>query len=104
VASRYARHFETVAARYDGLRGELADDVLDLLVREGDLAGRRVLDVGCGTGRTAAGLTARFGCTVTGVDASREMLAVSRARAPAADFLEGRAERLPVADGASSGR
>jgi ubiquinone/menaquinone biosynthesis C-methylase UbiE len=98
--------FGARAATYDELRpvDERWHEVYDALVLEGDLAGRRVLDVGCGTGRTAAGLTARFGCTVTGVDASREMLAVSRARAPAADFLEGRAERLPVADGASSGR
>jgi ubiquinone/menaquinone biosynthesis C-methylase UbiE len=100
VASPYARHFDTVAARYDGLRGELADEVLDLLVREGALAGRRVLDIGCGTGRTAAALTARFECAVTGVDASPEMLAAARERAPAADFREGRAERLPVSGGA----
>lgn len=100
MAHDYARHFDTVACRYDGLRDELADDVLDLLVREADLAGRRVLDVGCGTGRTAAALTARFGCTVTGVDPSPEMLAIARERAPATDFRDGRAERLPVADGA----
>ena len=100
MAHHYARHFDAVAARYDGLRDELADDALDLLVRDGDLAGRSVLDVGCGTGRTAAALTARFGCAVTGVDPSPEMLAVARERAPAAEFREGRAERLPVADGA----
>jgi ubiquinone/menaquinone biosynthesis C-methylase UbiE len=100
VAHDYAPHFNGVAARYDGLRDELADDALELLVREADLAGRSVLDVGCGTGRTAAALTARFGCAVTGVDPSPEMLAVARERAAGADLRQGRAERLPVADGA----
>jgi ubiquinone/menaquinone biosynthesis C-methylase UbiE len=100
VGHDYARHFDAVASRYDGLRDELADDVLGLLVREAELGGRGVLDVGCGTGRTAAALTARFGCAVTGVDPSGEMLAVARERAPAADFREGRAEALPVVDGA----
>ena len=41
-----------------------------------------MLDVGTGTGRAAIGL-ARAGATVTGVDASAEMLDVARARAGA---------------------
>jgi SAM-dependent methyltransferase len=44
------------------------------------IEGRAVLDVGTGTGRAAIGL-ARRGATVTGVDASTEMLDVARARA-----------------------
>jgi 2-polyprenyl-3-methyl-5-hydroxy-6-metoxy-1,4-benzoquinol methylase len=43
-------------------------------------AGRRVLDVGTGTGRAAL-LLARAGAIVTGVDASEEMLGVARRRA-----------------------
>lgn len=48
----------------------------------GDIAGRRILDVGAGTGRAAMAL-ARRGGRVTGVDASAEMLKVARERATA---------------------
>ncbi len=43
----------------------------------GDVTGRKVLDLGCGTGRHAI-LLARAGALVTGVDFSEEMLAVAR--------------------------
>jgi ubiquinone/menaquinone biosynthesis C-methylase UbiE len=44
------------------------------------LAGQRVLDVGCGTGRLAAALSQHS--SVWGIDASPEMLAVARRRVP----------------------
>jgi SAM-dependent methyltransferase len=93
-------HFDAIAPRYDRLRGQLFEPVLDLLVREGDLAGRRVLDLGCGTGRFAAALSERHRCTAIGVDPSPEMLAVARARTAGVTWLEGRAEQIPLADGA----
>lgn len=46
----------------------------------GDVAGERVLDMGCGTGRHAI-LLARAGALVTGVDFSDEMLAAGRKNA-----------------------
>jgi SAM-dependent methyltransferase len=73
--------------------------VLDVIWEEGDLLGRRVLDVGCGTGRLADAL-ARRGARVWGVDASPEMLAEARASAgPRVGFKLGRAEALPFKDG-----
>ena len=52
-------------------------------------AGRkRIVDVGCGTGRHAAFL-AEAGFDVTGIDTSEEMLAVARGRAPGAEFERG---------------
>lgn len=69
------------------------------LVQVGDLAGRVVLDVGCGTGLIAAELAERHGSTVVGVDPSPEMLEVARGRSGArARFEPGRAEELAFAD------
>ena len=90
------------AARYDELRpvDENWWQLFETLVREGDLRGRRVLELGCGTGRMAAALAEREGCRVWGVDASAEMLAVARKRVPATVGLrQAEAERLPFRAG-----
>src|SRR5438046_6269675 len=94
--------FSRRASTYDELRptDENWWEVYEALVREGDLAGRRVLDVGCGTGRFAAALTESHSCTVIGVDPSPGMLAVARARTADVTWLEGRAEALPLGAGA----
>jgi ubiquinone/menaquinone biosynthesis C-methylase UbiE len=69
-------------------------------VREGDLRGRRVLEVGCGTGRLAAALAERAYAKVWAVDPSPEMLAVARRRAPrGVAFKQASAEALPFKDG-----
>jgi ubiquinone/menaquinone biosynthesis C-methylase UbiE len=93
-------HFDAIAARYDALRGQLFEPALKLLVRAGDLAGRTVLDLGCGTGRFAAALSERHGCTVIGVDPSPAMLAVARQRVGPVTWLDGRAESIPLGDAA----
>jgi ubiquinone/menaquinone biosynthesis C-methylase UbiE len=59
--------------------------------------GRRVLDVGCGTGRLAVALDGR--ARVWGVDAEPAMLEVARRNAPGATFKPARAEALPFKDG-----
>lgn len=59
----------------------------------------RVLDVATGTGLVAEALVRRYGCRVTGLDQSADMLAVARRRAGVYEALvEGRAERLPFPD------
>jgi len=71
-----------------------------VLVREGDLRGRRVLDVGCGTGRVAAALAETYACKVWGVDPSAEMIEVARTNVPPTVGLkQGSAEALPFRDG-----
>lgn len=76
-----------MAERFEGMRfsgpiGRLVAETQARQMLEGlaPLAGHTVLDVGTGTGRAAIVL-ARAGAIVTGVDASREMLAVAARRA-----------------------
>lgn len=94
--------FASRAATYDELRplDHGALDLIDEVVREAGLQGRRVLDVGCGTGRLAAVLAGRYEADVSGVDPSAEMLAVAkRRRMPNGELVLGRAEELPFPDG-----
>jgi demethylmenaquinone methyltransferase/2-methoxy-6-polyprenyl-1,4-benzoquinol methylase len=66
----------------------------------------QVLDVATGTGMVAEALVRRYGCRVTGLDQSPEMLAGATARARAnpefaarIELVRGEAESLPFADG-----
>ena len=78
---RSAPDFGARAARYDELRP--TDDnwweLFRALVYAGDLRGRRVLDVGCGTGALSVALADE--ARVWAVDSSPEMLDVARVRA-----------------------
>ena len=70
-----------------------------MLVSEGDLRGRRVLEVGCGTGLLAAALAERAAARVWAVDAEPEMVAIARERLPqGAGVRVGGAEELPFRD------
>lgn len=97
-----------MAERFEGMRfsGPIGRLVADTQARQilealSPVGGRRVLDVGTGTGRAAIAL-ARAGAIVTAVDASREMLAVAerRAREERVDvsFRQGDVHRLDASD------
>ncbi len=93
--------FGPLAEDYDRLRpaDENWWELVDVLAAEGDVRGRRLLDVGCGTGRLALALADR-GAKVWGVDASEEMLAQARAFVGGQVGLKlGLAESLPFKDG-----
>ena len=68
-----------------------------MLVRAGDLLGRRVVDIGCGTGRFAAALTER-GARVWGVEPTPEMAERARERL-GVTVKSAPAEQLPFKDG-----
>lgn len=91
------------ARRFGGPIGDLvargqADVLADML---GPVQGRRIIDVGTGTGRGAF-LLAAAGAHVTGVDASAQMLEIAKQRAEAThatiDFQVGDAHALAFAD------
>ncbi|MGW7381413.1 class I SAM-dependent methyltransferase [Streptomyces sp. NPDC054794] len=72
-----------------------------MLALAGDVAGRRILDAGCGSGPLFAALRDR-GAVVTGIDASAGMLTLARRRlGDDADLqVVGLNDRLPFDDGA----
>lgn len=60
--------------------------------------GTRLLDAGCGSG-LALQLAAASGATVSGLDATPELLAIARERLPEADLRVGDLEELPFDSG-----
>jgi SAM-dependent methyltransferase len=94
-------HFARLAHEYDALRypAELVTSEIEALAAAGDLRGRRVLDIGCGTGRTLAALALHFDVQGWGIDCSPEMLAVARSQVPEIVSVHlASAEQLPFAD------
>ena len=88
------RAFEAMAAAYDDFTAHYEYEfwtsrLLEVLVRDG-LQGQRLLDAGCGTGKSFLPMLAR-GWEVTGFDVSPLMLARARQKV-------GDAARLEVAD------
>ena len=86
---------------YDTLRPTDASwwQAFALLVELGDLRGRRVLDVGCGTGRLATALVEEARAKVWAIDASPEMVEVARRSVPAGTGVrQGAADQLPFRD------
>ena len=66
----------------------------DVLQAVGAGPGVKLLDAGCGAGGACVE-AAKLGCEVTGVDASRALLAVARHQLPGARFEEADLEALP---------
>ena len=70
--------YSDIAEVYDAARGINRPHVawwVDKLTKAGELGpGKRLLDLGCGTGRWALLLAEKMGCEVVGVDNSPEML------------------------------
>ena len=71
--------------------------IAPLLDSVGPLDGKRLLDVGCGTGHLAAA-AARRGAEVLGVDFAETMVARARSNYPGVAFRQGDAEALDCDD------
>jgi ubiquinone/menaquinone biosynthesis C-methylase UbiE len=90
-------------AGYDRARDH-GPEVLDLWMRtvakHVERPVRRILDLGCGTGRFSHCLASQFNAEVIGLDPSSKMLQVARAKQgdPRVHYELGRAEAVPLAN------
>ncbi len=90
--------WERAAAGYQSSFATVTRLFIDPLLEDARIGpGMNVLDIACGTGLVAARV-AEYGAHVVGLDFSKAMLALARARHPAIAFDEGDAEALPYAD------
>jgi SAM-dependent methyltransferase len=87
------------AAAYDhyfaSITVQAAEPALDLI---GNMTGKKVLDICCGTGDLAA-MALQRGATVTGIDFAPTMVEIATSKVPQADFSIGDAEDLEFKDG-----
>ncbi|WP_433893839.1 class I SAM-dependent DNA methyltransferase [Streptomyces sp. CA-111067] len=81
--------YDATAPFYDALsKGDdytVFGDILEGLIKRADPPGRRLLDAGCGTGRSTAAFAAR-GFETTGTDISPAMIAIARQKHPGIGF------------------
>jgi ubiquinone/menaquinone biosynthesis C-methylase UbiE len=88
-----------VAHKYDSTwSSSTRQFIAPLLDAIGISAGQSVLDVGCGPGYVSAACAER-GAVATGLDFSREMVAIAKEMFPQIEFREGDAQNLPLASG-----
>jgi len=90
-----APRYDGIAEWYQGFRPGLTPDELGALERLLGPGNGRCLDLGCGTGAAAAAV-AELGWSAVGVDVSRALLEVARARG--LESLEAPADALPFED------
>lgn len=100
-ANDYDRFAELYAAETENNLVNAYYERPAMLALAGDVAGRRILDAGCGSGPLSAALRDR-GAVVTGIDASARMLALARRRLGDGVALRvaDLSDRLPFDDGA----
>jgi ubiquinone/menaquinone biosynthesis C-methylase UbiE len=91
--------WERVATKYDSTWSSSTRQFISALLGAAEVsAGMSLLDVGSGPGYVSAAATER-GAIATGIDFSREMVAIAKKMFPPIEFREGDAQNLPFADG-----
>lgn len=89
--AHWAAHYDSYPNALIALEEPLVHRLL------GDVRGKKVLDVACGTGRHAVRLS-EDGAYVTALDRNEEMLAVARNKTDRVRWLSGDLDRLPFDD------
>lgn len=88
--------FSEVAGDYAAYRDMIPDIFFAQLEEKGVvLAGRRVIDLGCGTGLFTRALASR-GAAVTGIDPSEDLLDIARKSDPVSKYRRAHAETFPI--------
>ncbi len=99
-ASRWADPgtiFEGLATDYDRFRPRYCEKAIDWLAQRP----RRIADIASGTGILTRQLRSRFPeSLIVGIEPARDMLRIARGAVPGIHWLGGKAERLPLAQGA----
>jgi len=90
--------WERVAERYDSVWSSLTRQFVPHLINAAQVApGMSILDVACGPGYVSAA-AASLGAKVTGIDFSRQMIAIAGRMFPEIQFIEADAQQLPFPD------
>src|SRR5438309_1932968 len=90
--------WQRVADNYDSVWSSLTRQFIPYLIDAAQIApAMSVLDVACGPGYVSAAAR-QLGAIPTGVDFSSEMVAIANRILPEIDFIEGDAQKLPLAD------
>ncbi len=92
------RGWERVAGKYDSVWSSSTRQFVQPLLDAAKVsANMSILDVGCGPGYVSAAAADR-GASPTGLDFSKEMIAIATKMFPKIEFHEGDAQNLPFAD------
>ena len=91
---------DVIAGDYDRHRSGGGPHLRALAGLASKAKARRVLEVGCGTGNSAAAFLKAYPCDLVGVDRSAGMLTHTRGKGGAAHFVNADGVALPLRDGA----
>src|ERR1700704_467112 len=90
--------WERVANKYDSIWSSSTCQFIPPLLDAAEVGEKMsILDVGCGPGYVSAAAAER-GAIPTGLDFSKEMVAIAQKMFPHIEFREGDAQNLPAAD------
>jgi SAM-dependent methyltransferase len=90
--------WQRVAERYDSVWSSSTRQFIPLLLDSADVSTKMsILDVGCGPGYVSAAATERS-AIATGLDFSKQMIAIAKKTFPQINFQEGDAQNLPFRD------
>ena len=93
------KYYNAIARGYDELYGEEQIKKLEFALNKGlSFSGKKVIDVGCGTGIITEKIVSLGAVEVVGLDISEKMIEIARKRVPSAKFIVSDALNIPYPD------